>query len=112
MTQTQRSIAFYSIISFVGLLAAVLIAMGATMLLAFVAGSDWLENRGHQNQLVWVAMVLTFIVWLPFNIWCRGRVTCPQCHSSLFQTFWRASWDGEWHSNIRSKCPNCGADLL
>jgi uncharacterized membrane protein len=114
MSQTQRSILFYSLLSFFGLLAAVLVAMLLAVVGTFALGADWMESRHIQDRVVWATMALTFIFWLPFNLWCRRQITCPVCGASLFQTLWRVNWDfGEnrWASNLRTTCPRCAAQL-
>ena len=114
MSQTQRSIIFYSLLSFFGLLAAVLIAMLVTMVGAFALGVDWMESRHNQDRVVWASMALTVVFWLPFNLWCRRQITCPVCAKSLFQTLWQVNWDfGEsrWASNVRTTCAHCRAQL-
>jgi ribosomal protein S27AE len=114
MNQTQRSIVYYSLLSFFGLFGAVLIAMIFSIGGAFILGADWMGDQDNQDRLVWAAMLLTVLIWLPFNLWCRRQVTCPPCGGSVFQTLWQVSWDfgeGAWISNVRTRCPRCGAQL-
>ena len=44
MSQTQRSIILYSLLSLFGLVGAVLIAMFVAILGAFALGTDWMAN--------------------------------------------------------------------
>jgi hypothetical protein len=114
LSQTQRSIVFYSLVSFFGLFAAMLIAMVLTIGGALLLGADWLSDQHNQDRMVWATMALTVLLWLPFNLWCRRQVLCPVCHKSLFQTFWSVDWDfvrGDWFSTVRGNCGNCGAVL-
>jgi hypothetical protein len=110
--QTRRSIVFYSLLSFFGLLGAVLASTIFTIGAAFLLGANWLGDQGNQDRLVWATMAITVLLWLPFNLWCRRQVPCPVCKKSLFQTLWRVDLDfasGGWVSNLREKCPRCGA---
>lgn len=114
MRQTQRSIIFYSLLSFFGPFGAVLIALLAAILCAFALGADWMANNYSQDRFVWASMALTVVFWLPFHLWCRRQVTCPVCGKSLFQTLWHVNWDfgeGSWASNVRTTCPHCTAQL-
>ncbi len=114
MRPTQRSIIYFSVLSFVGLFVAVLVAILVTTLGAYFFAGDLVADPNMQDRLVWATMALTLVLWLPFNLWCRRQIVCSVCQGSLFQTLWNAEWDfarGEWHSNVRTTCPKCSAQL-
>lgn len=114
MSRTQRAIIHYSLLSFFGLLGAVVIAMIASVAGALMLGADWMGDQNIQNRVVWATMLLTVLIWLPFHLWCRRQVICPVCSGSVFQTFWQVTWDfggGASTSNVRTQCPKCSAQL-
>lgn len=114
MGQTQKKIIFYSLLSFFGLIGAVLIAMLVAIGGAYALGAEWMADHDNRDRVVWASMALTLAFWLPFNLWCRRQIICPNCGRSIFQTLWRVDWDfgeGRWVSNVRTTCPRCAAHL-
>lgn len=114
MGQTQKDIIFYSLLSFFGLIGAVLIAVLVAIAGAYALGAEWIAHQNNQDRVVWASMALTIAFWLPFNLWCRRQIICPVCKRSLFQTLWSVDWDfgeGQWASSLRTSCPHCSAQL-